>query len=97
MEKRAFADKLLDLAEYHSSNIAALWYDSVSTNQRTISYHSVNKEKLILCAQSFYGNLKRLYLAGNPYQEVLRFLERTSYVEDTMALMASPFPKPSMH
>ena len=85
MEQRALADKLLDLAEHHSSNIAERWYESVNTNPRTISHRIVSKEKLVHRAQSFYRNLKRLFFAENPYQEVLQFLERTSYVEDTIA------------
>ena len=85
MEQRTLVDKLLDLAEYHSSNIAERWYESVSTNARTISHHSIDKKKLAHRAQSFYRNLKRLFFAEDPYQEVLQFLERTSYVEDTIA------------
>jgi hypothetical protein len=85
MEHRALADKLLFLAERHSSNIAKRWYESVSTNPRTISYHSIDREKLVHRAQSFYRNLKKLFFAENPYQEVLQFLERMSHVEDTIA------------
>ena len=85
MERRALADKLLDLAEYRSGDIAERWYESVNGSPRTLSYHSVPKERLTRRARSFYSNLKRLYFAEDPYTEVLRFLERMSYVEDTMA------------
>jgi hypothetical protein len=84
MEHQTLTNKLLDLAEYRSGKIAERWYDSIITNPRTISYHSINKERLIHRAQSFYSNLKWLYLAEDPYQEVLQFLERTSYVVQTM-------------
>ncbi len=82
MAHRAFADKLLDLAENRSKEIAEHWYKAVIANRRTPSYHTLPKEMCILEAASFYKNLKQLYFAENPYQEVLKLLEKTRYVED---------------
>lgn len=85
MVHRAFADKLLDLAEHRAEEIAEHWYKSVSKNPRTPSYHSLPKEMCISQAAAFYKSLKQLYFADNPYDEVLKLLERTQFVEDTYA------------
>ncbi len=79
---RALADKLLDLAYLHAKEIAVRWHEALVANPRTPSYHSLPKERLVLQAVSFYKELKELYFVENSYQEVLRFLERTRYVED---------------
>ena len=82
---RAFADRLLDLAEGRADEIAEHWYKSVSKNPKTPSYHSLPKETCILQAVVFYKNLKRLYFSNNPQQEVLQLLKETQFVEGIYA------------
>jgi len=81
--RRAVADKLLDLCEYRADEIASRWYKDVSSSARTPSYHSLPREKLVLQAVSLLKSLRRIFFAENPYQEILQFLERRQYVEDT--------------
>jgi len=86
MQERVIADKLLDLSKNHSKIIAEEWYKAVSKNPRTISFHRIPKESLVPRAEAIIANLKCLYFAENPYQEVLQFMERTGYAEYTHAL-----------
>ncbi len=85
MPQRAFADRLLDLADKRGAEIAEHWYKSVSKNPRTPSYHNLPQETIILQATSIYKNLKHLYFADNPYQEVLQLLEKIRFVEEAYA------------
>jgi hypothetical protein len=85
MDRRAFADKMLDIAENRASEIAERWYRSMSANARVPTYCSIPKQELIAKAISFYQNLKHLYFAENPYQAVLQSLEKTRYVEEAYA------------
>jgi hypothetical protein len=80
---RAVADRLLDLCEYRAEDIAKRWYKDVSVNPRTSSYHSIPKERCVPQAVSLYKNLRRMYFAEQPYQEVLQFLKWKQYVEIT--------------
>jgi len=80
---RPVADRLLDLCDYRAEEIVRRWYKDVSANRRTSSYHSLPKERCVPQAVSLYKNLRRMYFAEHPYQEVLQFLERKQYVENT--------------
>jgi len=86
MECRILTDKLLDLSKGHAHAIAEDWYKAVSTNSRTPSFHAIPKHKLIHLAVSTLENLKKLYFAENPYQEVFTFLDQIGYAEETFQL-----------
>jgi len=79
---RAVADKLLDLCESHAEEIAQQWCKYLTISSRTPSYHRIAKEKCIHQAVFLYKNLKQMYFSDNPYEEVVRFLEQSQYVED---------------
>jgi hypothetical protein len=81
MFTEALADKLLDLSKKHASEIAELWYKAVSTNPRTTSYSSLNKDTLINQSASFYRNLKQFFFSDNPYSDMERFLETNGYAD----------------
>jgi hypothetical protein len=80
--RRAVADKLLDFCEFRAEEIAGRWYRDISTSDRTPSYHSRSREKCLRPAVVFLKNLRQMYFAKNPYQEVLRFIERKWLTED---------------
>jgi len=79
--RRAIADRLMDLCEYNAQQIAERWYNNVSTNSRTRSYHTVSKQRAIRQAVTIYKNLKKAYFAEKPYQEILSLLKGRQYVE----------------
>lgn len=78
---RSIVDRMLDLCEYNAQQVAELWYADVSTSSRTSSYHSVPVQRAMFHAVSIYKNLKDLYFAEKPYQEILEFLKRKQYAE----------------
>ena len=78
---RTVTDRLLDLCEQRSEEITKRWYQDVHKNPRTPSYHSTSEARFSLQVASFYKNLKQMYFAKNPYEEVSQFLERKRYVE----------------
>lgn len=86
MEGRVLTDKLLDLSRGHAGKIAEQWYEAVRTNPRLPSMQVLPREQLIVKAMLFYENLKRLYFAENPFDEMFQFLEASGYVEDTMKM-----------
>ena len=91
MPWKAFADKLLDLCEHHAEEIAEQWYKAVSANSRTPSYHSLPREACLPQVVSLYKNLKGAYFTDDPYQQVLKILERMQYAE---AIHAKDVPLP---
>lgn len=78
---RTVSDRLLDLCEYRAEEISKRWYKDVRGNPRNPSYRSLPEERCIPQAVSLYKNLKQMYFAKNPYQEVLQFFERKRYAE----------------
>jgi hypothetical protein len=58
----------------------------MSTNSRTPSFHILPKQKLVPLAVSFLDNLKRIYFADNLYQEIMNYLDRCGYAEESFAL-----------
>jgi hypothetical protein len=58
---RAFADKLIEVLENNTKQIAEQWSKAVSTNPRTPSYHSLNPDQYIPHALFFYGNIRKFY------------------------------------
>jgi hypothetical protein len=81
MEQRAVTDKLLNLAQRHSEEIAEKWYQSLTASPKTASYKAIKKDILIHHAKLLFENLKPFYFSKDLYQEVERFLERSSYID----------------
>jgi len=64
----AYADKLLNYAEQHATDIAKEWAKALTKNQRTTSYRKVREYKLINQGELFYKNLKKLFFEPNTYE-----------------------------
>lgn len=70
---RAFADKLIDVLENHTKEIAEQWGRIVSGNSRTPSFHSLNPDQYIPHAVSFYRNIRKLYHSEKPHTEETQY------------------------
>jgi hypothetical protein len=81
MTNQAFIDKLLDLSKNHSEEIAELWYKALIENPRTASYRNLTKDHLIYQSSAVYRNLRQLFFADNPYDEIKSFLGSIRYAE----------------
>ena len=81
MAGQSLVDKLLDLSRNHAAEISNIWHKAVTTNPRTASYGSLDKETLLHQASSLYKNLKQLFFSDDPYAEVQRFLDSVGYAE----------------
>jgi hypothetical protein len=57
--------KLLDVTEQNAEEIAEHWAMEVQKNKRTTHYQNIKKEKLIIYAVDFYGNLRKLLASDN--------------------------------
>lgn len=57
----AYADKLLNFAEQHATDIGKEWCKALLANSRTTSYRKVREFKLVNQGELFYKNLKKLY------------------------------------
>jgi hypothetical protein len=79
---RVIADKLLELSEKHSEEIALQWYVSMMKNRRMSVYHGLPKKQCVESASFFYKNLKTMYFSKDPYREVERLLKQAQYVEE---------------
>jgi hypothetical protein len=66
----AYADKLLNFAEQHATDIAKEWVKALTKNEKTASYRKVREYKLINQGELFYRNLKKLYFEPNTYDSV---------------------------
>ena len=82
MTQKVLADRLMDLCSQNAKQIAEQWYKSLITNPRTPSFRSSPKESCLRHAVFLYKNLKRLYFADNPHQEVIRIWDATGYAEE---------------
>jgi len=85
MNQRALADKLMDLALLRSRNIAVKWYSSLAVSPRTTSFIRTDKRVWILHAQEFFENLKRFYFSEDPFKELQKFLNDSSYIRDILS------------
>lgn len=72
----AYADKLLNFAEQHATDIAKEWAKSLAKNTRTPSYRKVREYKLINEGELFFKNLKKLYFERNAYDIVSAFFSK---------------------
>jgi len=82
MTQKALSDRLMDLCNQNAGQIAEQWYKSVLVNPRTPSFHTNPKESCVRHACFLYQNLRRMYFAENPYQEVMCVLDATGYAEE---------------
>ncbi len=73
---RAFADKLIDVLDRHTEEVARQWSKAVRTNPRTPSYHALPEETYVQQGISFYRNLRTLYFSTRPFPEVDDFFSR---------------------
>jgi len=73
---RAFADKLIDVLQKHTLEIAEQWGRSVSTNPRTPSFHVLTREKFVPFAVEFYKNIGKLYFGERPHTAELEYFLR---------------------
>ena len=82
MAQKALSDRLMDLCSQHAEQIAEQWHDSLIKSSRTPSFSCNPKESCLRHATFIYKNLRRMYFADNPYQEVLSILDATGYAEE---------------
>ena len=82
MAQKVLADRLMDLCSQNAEKIAEQWYKSLITNPRTPSFRSSPKESCLHHAVFLYKNLRSMYFANNPYQEVMHILDSTGYAEE---------------
>jgi hypothetical protein len=79
MTQKALSDRLMDLVNQNAEQIAGQWHKSVTTNLRTPSFCASPKEGCLRHATFLYKNLKRMYFADNPFQEVQRVMAEAVY------------------
>jgi hypothetical protein len=82
MTQKALSDRLMDLCSQHAEQIAEQWHKSVIKSSRTRSFACNPKESCLRHATFLYKNLRRMYFADNPYQEVRSVLDATGYAEE---------------
>ena len=82
MTQKALSDRLMDLCSQHAEQIAEQWHKSVTKSSHTHSFSGNPKESCLRHATFLYKNLRRMYFADNPYQEVLSVLDATVYAEE---------------
>jgi len=82
MTQKALSDRLMDLCSQNAEQIAEQWHKSVITNKRTPTFSHNPKESCLRHATFLYKNLRRMYFAENPYQEVLHVMDATGYAEE---------------
>lgn len=85
MIQRAVADRLMDLCIQNAEKIAEQWHKSLITNPRTPKFVSSPKESCIRHATFLYRNLRRMYFADIPFEEVALVMDATGYAEEQYA------------
>jgi len=85
MPGRHLADTLLDLSHRNGKTIAEQWYKAVSTNPRTPSFQKLPEDDLVSRAEYIFKNLKQLYFADDPFQEIQQFLKDWDYIKFTLS------------
>jgi hypothetical protein len=85
MYKPATADRLMQLAANHATQIAEQWYKALITNSKTQAYRSLSKEACTHYAELVCQNLSKFYFAEDCEKEVTHFLDVHGYVEDRFA------------
>jgi hypothetical protein len=77
---KAFADKLIEIAERHAQEISEQWCKDIKTNNRTPSYHAVPQEECVAQAVIFFKNLSRVYFSQRPNRDLYEYF--TQYAAD---------------
>jgi hypothetical protein len=72
----AYADKLLNFAEQHATDIAKQWHKALITSSRTVAYRKVREFKLVNQGELFYKNLKKLYFEPDMYEMVSAYFTK---------------------
>lgn len=72
----AHADKLLNLAEKHATDIAKQWYKSLMESSKTKSYRKVREFKLINQGELFYRSLKKLYFEQRLFDKATGYFSK---------------------
>jgi len=81
----ALADRLMHFCSEHSNQIAEQWYKTISTNSKTLTYHTMLKENCLRHAEFILRNLEKVYFSENPFQEVAHLLDVDGFVEERFA------------
>ncbi|MBN1473308.1 MAG: RsbRD N-terminal domain-containing protein, partial [Syntrophaceae bacterium] len=74
--------KLLDVLEENIEAISKNWIAEVKKNKRTLSYHDIPDDKLILQVVKFYSQLRNMLVSPNRNERVQEFFmhyARTCY------------------
>ncbi|MGB4294889.1 MAG: hypothetical protein WBJ16_04550 [Smithellaceae bacterium] len=74
--------KLLDVLEENIEEISKNWIAEVKKNKRTVSYHDIPDDKLILQVVKFYSQLRNMLVSPNRNEKVQEFFmhyARTCY------------------
>lgn len=72
----AYADKLLNFAEQHATDIAKEWVKALVKNPKTASYRKVREYKLVNEGELFFKSLKKLYFERNAYDIVSAYFSK---------------------
>jgi hypothetical protein len=72
----AYADKLLNFAEQHATDIAKEWHKALIANSRTTSYSKVREFKLVNQGELFYKNLKKLYFERGTFDMAFAYFSK---------------------
>lgn len=79
---RVLADRLIDLCARHADEMAQQWRQALTTNLRTKSFATVNREACQRHAVQMYRNLGQMYLSKDPFQAVVDSLDVAGMAED---------------
>ena len=78
---RACADRLIDLCDRDSHQIAESWYRALCSNSRTPSYRLMSREGCLQRAVVILKSLGEIYFAKNCDKAVVEFLDAHDFVE----------------
>ncbi|MBN1382274.1 MAG: hypothetical protein JXA41_11405 [Deltaproteobacteria bacterium] len=73
---KAFAAKMIELAEKNADKIAKQWAKDVMTNTKTYSYHSASEEQIMSEAVRFYHQFRSIFFDEDPYGQAEEIFEK---------------------
>jgi hypothetical protein len=79
--QKSMVDKLMDMCDRHASEIAQLWYKSLSTNPRTTHCSAVPKELCLRHATELYKSIADMYFAEDCFKAVSQNLDISGFVD----------------
>ena len=82
MTQKALSDRLMDLCSQHADDIAERWLESIIKNSHTSTFVCNPRESCLRHASFIYKNLRRMYFAENPFNEVQSIMDATGYAEE---------------